>query len=166
MGALAMIVGFVVAALALPLGVFLFGPVVRGKAYRGLLGRSIPPTPRSGEPWVRIGDLARLPQGQPMLTIVRVPVRDGWTQTDAPVAVYVQRVSADRAIIMDTHCTHLGCPVGWNAAAGRFLCPCHGGVFDGTGGVRSGPPPRPLDRYATKVESGVLYMGTLDLPGG
>ena len=23
-------------------------------------------------------------------------------------------------------CTHLGCVVPWNAAAGKFICPCHG----------------------------------------
>ncbi|HLJ58727.1 MAG TPA: ubiquinol-cytochrome c reductase iron-sulfur subunit [bacterium] len=165
MTALGAIVGFISAALVVPLVVFLFGPAVRGKSSWGLLGRSIPPTPRSREPWVRVGDLGPMPQGDAVLTTVRLPVQEGWIQSDMPVTVYVRRSGPDSATIYDIHCTHMGCPVRWNQAAGRFLCPCHGGVFDGDGHVLSGPPPRPLDRYAVKVDAGVLYMGALELPG-
>ena len=34
----------------------------------------------------------------------------------------------------------------------RFICPCHGGVYDFQGEVAGGPPVRPLDRFYTRVE--------------
>jgi len=46
-------------------------------------------------------------------------------------------------------CTHLGCAVLWNRAAGRLDCPCHDGAFSAaSGAVVAGPPPRPLRRIA------------------
>ena len=33
----------------------------------------------------------------------------------------------------------------------RFICPCHGGVYDFQGIVVGGPPVRPLDRFYTRV---------------
>jgi menaquinol-cytochrome c reductase iron-sulfur subunit len=46
---------------------------------------------------------------------------------------------------------HLGCPVRWTPAAKRFICPCHGGVYDIRGMVTGGPPVRPLDRFYTRL---------------
>ena len=46
---------------------------------------------------------------------------------------------------------HLGCPVRFVEAAERFICPCHGGVYDFLGEVDGGPPVRPLDRFYTRV---------------
>ncbi len=36
-------------------------------------------------------------------------------------------------------------------AAERFICPCHGGVYDLLGRRVGGPPVRPLDRFYTRV---------------
>ena len=33
-------------------------------------------------------------------------------------------------IAISDRCAHLGCPVRWVAAAERFICPCHGGVYE------------------------------------
>ncbi len=41
-------------------------------------------------------------------------------------------------------CTHLGCVVPWNRAAGKFMCPCHGSQYDATGKVIRGPAPQSL----------------------
>ena len=35
----------------------------------------------------------------------------------------------------------------------RFICPCHGGVYDFPGKVVGGPPVRPLDRFYTRVRA-------------
>jgi cytochrome b6-f complex iron-sulfur subunit len=41
-------------------------------------------------------------------------------------------------------CTHLGCVVPWNKAEGKYMCPCHGSQYDGTGKVIRGPAPLSL----------------------
>lgn len=155
------ITGFIGIVLGAPLFVFLFGPTIRGRYAWRWLGRSIAPTLAAREPWVRVGTMDSFPSGTTTLAKVSVPVQDGWIQTDTPIAVYVHPTGPDRASVFDIHCTHMGCAVRWNAAAQRFFCPCHGGVFDASGHAVSGPPPRPLDQYATRVEQGVLYMGRL-----
>jgi quinol---cytochrome c reductase iron-sulfur subunit, bacillus type len=64
-------------------------------------------------------------------------------------------------IALSSRCMHLGCPVRFVAAASRFICPCHGGVYDFRGMVAGGPPPRPLDRFYTRVNSstGLVEIG-------
>lgn len=62
-------------------------------------------------------------------------------------------------IAISDRCAHLGCPVRWVPASERFLCPCHGGVYDLLGRRVSGPPPRPLDRFETRVNGAVVELG-------
>jgi menaquinol-cytochrome c reductase iron-sulfur subunit len=62
-------------------------------------------------------------------------------------------------VALSSRCMHLGCPVRFTAAAGRFICPCHGGVYDFRGMRTGGPPVRPLDRFYTRVKNGVVEIG-------
>jgi len=62
-------------------------------------------------------------------------------------------------IALSSRCMHLGCPVRFTPAAGRFICPCHGGVYDFRGMVSGGPPVRPLDRFYTRQNNGVVEIG-------
>jgi Rieske Fe-S protein len=62
-------------------------------------------------------------------------------------------------IAISTRCMHLGCPVRYVEAAQRFICPCHGGVYDKVGRVDGGPPVRPLDRHYTRVRNGKVQVG-------
>ena len=62
-------------------------------------------------------------------------------------------------VAISTRCAHLGCPVRFVAAAGNFICPCHGGVYDFEGKVIGGPPVRPLDRFQTRVRDGQVEIG-------
>jgi Rieske Fe-S protein len=62
-------------------------------------------------------------------------------------------------IAMSTRCAHLGCPVRYVQAAERFICPCHGGLYNFDGKVSGGPPVRPLDRFETRVEKGRVLVG-------
>jgi Rieske Fe-S protein len=62
-------------------------------------------------------------------------------------------------IAISSRCAHLGCPVRWVDAAERFICPCHGGVYDLLGRRVGGPPVRPLDRFYTRVLGDQVQVG-------
>ena len=62
-------------------------------------------------------------------------------------------------IALSTRCMHLGCPVRFVPAAERFICPCHGGVYNFRGEVDGGPPVRPLDRFYTRVRGDRVEIG-------
>jgi menaquinol-cytochrome c reductase iron-sulfur subunit len=62
-------------------------------------------------------------------------------------------------VAVSTRCAHLGCPVRYIQASKKFVCPCHGGVYDFEGKVEGGPPVRPLDRFYTRVRSGQVEIG-------
>jgi cytochrome b6-f complex iron-sulfur subunit len=56
-------------------------------------------------------------------------------------------------------CTHLGCLVKYHRERQEFICPCHAGTFDLDGNVLSGPPPKPLPKFAVKIEGSNLVIG-------
>jgi Rieske Fe-S protein len=64
-------------------------------------------------------------------------------------------------VALSSRCMHLGCPVRYVSAAERFICPCHGGVYDFRGMVAGGPPVRPLDRFYTRknAQTGLVELG-------
>ena len=62
-------------------------------------------------------------------------------------------------VAISTRCMHLGCPVRYVDAAKRFICPCHGGVYDFAGKRSGGPPVRPLDRFNVRLRNGQLEIG-------
>jgi len=62
-------------------------------------------------------------------------------------------------VALSSRCMHLGCPVRYVEAAERFICPCHGGVYNFRGEVAGGPPVRPLDRFYTLEHDGYVYIG-------
>jgi quinol---cytochrome c reductase iron-sulfur subunit, bacillus type len=65
----------------------------------------------------------------------------------------------DNYVALSTKCMHLGCPVRYIEASQRFVCPCHGGVYDFRGKRTGGPPVRPLDRFYTREVNGRLQLG-------
>jgi menaquinol-cytochrome c reductase iron-sulfur subunit len=82
--------------------------------------------------------------------------------------VYIRKFDAGRDternsdlpyVAISTRCAHLGCPVRYIQASQRFVCPCHGGVYDFEGKVAGGPPVRPLDRFYTRVRNGRVQVG-------
>ena len=82
--------------------------------------------------------------------------------------VYVRRFDPSRDnkrnedqpyVAVSTRCAHLGCPVRYIQASQKFVCPCHGGVYDFQGKVVGGPPVRPLDRFYTRVRGGRVELG-------
>jgi menaquinol-cytochrome c reductase iron-sulfur subunit len=65
----------------------------------------------------------------------------------------------NRFVALSSRCAHVGCPVNFVPASEAFICPCHGGVYNVRGIPTGGPPPRPLDRFYTRVRNGQLEIG-------
>jgi len=138
--------GLAVAAVALPVVGFALAPIFD----------------RPEEQWEGVGspdDYTSETYRQAVITIVN-GIGDAGKTT-----VYIRKGSTDldedpnTFIAISTRCAHLGCPVRFVRAAGNFICPCHGGVYDFEGKVIGGPPVRPLDRFQTRVENGQLQIG-------
>lgn len=111
--------------------------------------------------WAFLGNVEEFPLNQPKLTHFAAPGTAAWMRDPMHRAVYVVNRGEGQFTVYDVHCTHLGCPVQYNAAVQRYFSPCHGGVFDFEGRILAGPPPRPLDRYEVKVDGGKVYAGLL-----
>jgi len=130
------------------LGSFL-GPVV------GFVGS--PLGRRAKGRWVPLLNEAELPVGSTREASFVMSVQDGYMKADRKYTVFVRRTETG-LVCFDPACTHLGCRIELQAAKGRFLCPCHGGVFDADGKVVSGPPPKPLDQHPVKLEAGKVWI--------
>ena len=142
--------GIAGAAIGLPALGFALGPIFeRGKARWEDVGRPSDFVDDTYRPKVitiqgGVGDVGK----------TTVYIRKHNEDIDGPV-----KDLYDRFIAISTRCMHLGCPVRFIEASQRFVCPCHGGVYEFTGKVAGGPPVRPLDRFYTRVRSGRLEVG-------
>jgi menaquinol-cytochrome c reductase iron-sulfur subunit len=103
--------------------------------------------------WVPILDFSDLKDGETRPVTYQLEVPDGYTASERKYTVFVSR-RGDKVVAFDPTCPHLGCHVEFRDDKQQFLCPCHGGIFDKDGNVISGPPPRGLDRIATRIEAG------------
>jgi len=112
---------------------------------------------RAPQKWVPLMDDGDLAVGETREVKFVVSVKDGYVQKDHEYAVFLRR-SQDGVIAFDPACTHLGCRIKWQGDKDRYLCPCHGGVFDAKGAVVSGPPPKPLIRHPVKIEKGKILV--------
>jgi len=113
---------------------------------------------QASDAWVSLGPLENYPVGEPTLfTFTRTKV-NGWEKTVNSYGVYVYRPSESEVMASSNVCTHLSCRVSWKGDLKEYICPCHDGHFDINGVVVSGPPPRPMDQYETKVEEGNLSI--------
>jgi cytochrome b6-f complex iron-sulfur subunit len=109
---------------------------------------------------------------------LRSPERVPGAESLPPGGSSAVRIAGEPALLLKTEsgyrafslvCTHLGCVVRWRPdearkknsqkkIAGRFACPCHGGVFDSEGQVVSGPPPRALERLEVRERNGQVFI--------
>jgi cytochrome b6-f complex iron-sulfur subunit len=62
-------------------------------------------------------------------------------------------------VALSSVCTHEGCIISYNHAAGNFPCPCHGSVFSSTGSVLQGPATVAVRRYPVSREGNILTIG-------
>src|SRR2546429_75378 len=100
--------------------------------------------------WRQVGDIGGVPDRQPTKFVVSFP-QDEWTTANEDLAVYVVKINSDYLVFSNV-CTHMQCPVRWQADLGQFLCPCHGGLYDITGKNIGGPPPKPLPQYVHPID--------------
>ena len=97
----------------------------------------------AGKSWVAV-PLAKAPKlqkvGGSMVTRIRgkglLLVRDSETSAHA----------------FEAKCPHEQCDLNYAPDGQKIECPCHAAVFDLTGKVLEGPPPRPLETYQAIVD--------------
>ncbi|MBI4771431.1 MAG: ubiquinol-cytochrome c reductase iron-sulfur subunit [Chloroflexi bacterium] len=140
--AIAAIGGLIGAIISLPAIGYIIGPALQ----------------KNVQSWVRLGAVSKVEPGVPTLFKTNIERQTGWITDQEEVSAYVLTDDGQSYVAMSSICTHLGCRVRWVPERESFFCPCHNGVFDKDGNVISGPPPRPLDRFETKVEDGVLSI--------
>jgi menaquinol-cytochrome c reductase iron-sulfur subunit len=140
--------GFCAAIVGLPLIGFVIAPLFR----------------KAPEQWMTLGKVGDFEVGKTVTVTVIDPSPLPWAGITAKNAVWLRRESDTSFIAFSANCTHLGCPVRWMEGAELFMCPCHGGVYYKDGNVAAGPPPRPLVRYAVRVENGDVKMSSIVVP--
>jgi len=147
-GAIYAIWGAIAAALGLPAFVYLF----------------FPPKARQPDQWVEAGDIAKLAPNSPIEMTFRRNRTDGWRIISEKSTAWVVKSADNRVVAFGPQCTHLGCAYHWDDSKNEFVCPCHNSLFAIDGRVISGPAPRPLNRYQSKVQGSRLLLGPLEGP--
>jgi menaquinol-cytochrome c reductase iron-sulfur subunit len=113
--------------------------------------------------WRDLGGVGDFKIGETVEVAFDEPSPLPWAGQTARTAAWLRRNGETDFTVFAVNCTHLGCPVNWRASAQLFLCPCHGGVYYADGTVAGGPPPRPLVKYAVRVEQNRVQIQTQPL---
>jgi menaquinol-cytochrome c reductase iron-sulfur subunit len=140
--AIAGIGGVMTALIGIPAIAYLVGPALTKQA----------------EDWIQLGSVKKVEPGTPTLFKVTLKHQTGWVTSEEELAAYVLTEDSQNYVALSNICTHLGCRVRWISEQGKFFCPCHNAVFDKDGKVVSGPPPRAMDRFQTKLDNGTLFI--------
>lgn len=109
--------------------------------------------------WIPVADVGQLKVRQPEEVVFRRTRVDGWRTVNEKTTAWVVKMDDQNVVAYTPNCTHLGCAYHWDEQQKYFLCPCHTSEFTIDGKVITGPAPRPLDRYVTRIESGKLLIG-------
>jgi menaquinol-cytochrome c reductase iron-sulfur subunit len=120
-----------------------------------------PPKVRKQDQWVEVGDVNKFAPDSPVELTYRRTRVDGWKVISEKSTAWVVKRPDNSIVAFGPQCTHLGCAYHWDETKNDFLCPCHTSVFSIDGKVLSGPAPRPLDRYETKLDGSKLLLGSL-----
>lgn len=114
--------------------------------------------------WRNVGSLADFQVGETKLVTFQNADAEKWAGITAQSAAWLRRESEQKFIAFSANCTHLGCPVRWEAGAELFMCPCHGGVYYKDGTVAAGPPPKPLVQYEARINKDHIEIQTAPVP--
>ena len=147
-GAIYAIWAAIAAALGIPAIIYLF----------------LPPKLRRENEWVDLGDVSKLSPDSPVEMTFRRNRVDGWKVISENSTAWVVKLPDSSIVAFGPQCTHLGCAYHWEESKNEFICPCHNSVFGVDGRVLSGPAPRPLDRFLSKLQGSHLMLGVLERP--
>lgn len=114
--------------------------------------------------WRNVGGLDKFEVGTTNLVTFENADPEKWSGVTSKSAAWLRRDSEDKFTAFSANCTHLGCPVRWEADAHLFMCPCHGGVYYKDGSVAAGPPPKPLVRYPVRINKNTVEIQTSPVP--
>ena len=110
--------------------------------------------------WVR----AVWPGARPDVVVAKVddiPV-GGYLLFNYPTAAdpcILVRLEKHKFVAYNQRCTHLACPVHFNASSRELVCPCHHGFFSAEDGrVLAGPPKRQLERIPVAVDGKSVWV--------
>ena len=127
------------------------GSAIVGAGLAGLAAIVLSPRlTATGRKWRKALLLADLPASLPYTAVLTERHEDGWYNTKRQKVVFIDKVGDEYRALSAT-CSHLGCNVKWEATNNQFKCPCHGGCYDRSGKVLSGPPPRALNAVNIRV---------------
>jgi menaquinol-cytochrome c reductase iron-sulfur subunit len=144
-------VGIVTAAIGSVMGVLVGIPTI---SY--LIAPAL--TKESADAWIPAGPVENYPVDVPTLFNFNRTKVNGWEKTVNSYGVYVLHNEYGSFLALSNKCTHLSCRVNWKTDESAYICPCHDAYFAIDGQIISGPQPRPLDQYETKVEENTLFI--------
>ena len=121
----------------------------------------LPPRLRKEQDWAEAGDTAKMAPNSPVEMVFRRNRIDGWRLLSEKSTAWAVKLDSGQVVAFAPQCTHLGCAYHWDDPKKQFLCPCHTSVFSIDGKVVSGPAPRPLDRFESKVQNNKLLLGEI-----
>lgn len=150
---------FLTCAVGGGLGLIVIAPAVR--LVRDPAGKQTVTSPRAP---IDLGPAERFRAGDPprKVEIVAPVIQDAWTAARDVVlgAAWIRRTGPgpDQLDARSAVCPHLGCAVGFDAAAGNYLCPCHDSRFALSGAKLTGPAERGLDQLPLAVVDGRIQL--------
>jgi menaquinol-cytochrome c reductase iron-sulfur subunit len=124
--------------------------------------------PDSSPPFQAICTIESLPAAKWHSVSFETVHRAWWKTERRPHAVWVRR-DGDRPSdlrVLSPICPHNGCAIAWRVDRKAFVCPCHGGTFDGEGRRKSGPPRRSMDPLEFRLEGSQLLVRWQDFKTG
>ena len=141
-GAIAAMGGIITAVVGIPAIAYIVGPALKQQAAE----------------WIQLGSVRKVEKGTPTLFKATLTRQTGWVTSQEEVAAYVLTEDGQSFVAMSNICTHLGCRLRWIPEQGKFFCPCHNGIFNKDGSIVSGPQPRPMDRFQTKIDNDTIFI--------
>lgn len=114
--------------------------------------------------WRNVGKLTNFKVGETKLVTFQNADAEKWAGVTSQSAAWLRRDTDKKFIAFSVNCTHLGCPVRWEADAELFMCPCHGGVYYKDGTVAAGPPPKSLVQYEARINNDQVEIQTAPVP--